>query len=86
MNSDMDTNSSHNLEPGPQFIVWAGLEARILMLYKCKKHFQKNAEKVGLSEIDAPKRKETRYDVVGIIIHVYTKCSRMQFRIPAHIH
>ena len=55
--------------------------------YKCKKHFQKNAEKVGLSGIDAPKRKETRYDVIGIIIRVYTKYSRFSQlqEIPARI-
>ena len=52
---------------------------------KCKKHFQKNAEKVGLSGIDAPKRKVTRYDVVGIIIRVYTKYSRIQLQVPARI-
>ena len=32
-------------------------------------------EKVELSGIDAPKRKETRYEVMVIIINVYTKCS-----------
>ena len=53
--------------------------------YKYKKHFQKNAEKVGLSGIDAPKRKETRYDVIGVIINVYTKYSKLQLQVPARI-
>ena len=44
-----------------------------------------SAEKVGLSGIDTPKRKETRYDVMGVMINVYTKYSRLQLQIPARI-
>ena len=43
------------------------------------------AENVGLSGIDAPKRKETRYDVIGVIINVYTEYSKLQLQVPTHI-
>ena len=57
------------------------------MLKQVQKTFPKNAEKVGLSGIDAPKRKETRYDVIGVIINVYTKTkySKLQLQVPARI-
>ena len=37
------------------------------------------------SRTEAPKRKETRYDVTGVIINVYTKYSKLQLQVPARM-
>ena len=65
-------------------VLWMSLNS-VKRVETSAKNISKNAENVGLSGIDTPKRKETRYDAIGVIINVYTEYSKLQLQAPACI-